>query len=482
MAVSESGSHLKGMMKILSFGAGAIGTYIGGSLALAGHQLVFVEQPKVVEELRQRGLRLDLTLDKRRKAKDASRVAPAAFVIVATLDEALRYGPFDVALFAIKSFDTPAALEAMMPFAEKMPPILCLSNGVANEPAIAEALGQDKVIYGTVTSAVGRRGAGDIMLERLRGVGVAQGHPLSEVLHKELNKAYLNSQLFADANSMKWSKMLTNLIANPTSAILDMTAGDVFANRDLYRLEVEMLRECLAVMYAQGFKVLDLPGTPVSVLEFATTLPLWLSKPFLSRAAGAGRGGKMPSFHIDLHSGRGRSEVEYLHGEVVRAGEKFNVPTPVNKTLTEILVALTNQEVPLEEFAHQPKKLLSEVENQKSRAAADRAQVPAAVLAASHAAYPVEGPVLPEAVKMDVSQEEAPVVEQYKPVAEQHDRKGMDEKISLVPPRSSVEIHLPDGRVLSGPRGAKVGEFLQTLEYDAQVIAAEVNGELRELT
>ena len=32
-------------LKILSFGAGAIGTYIGGSLALAGHEVVFVEQP-----------------------------------------------------------------------------------------------------------------------------------------------------------------------------------------------------------------------------------------------------------------------------------------------------------------------------------------------------------------------------------------------------------------------------------------------------
>jgi 2-dehydropantoate 2-reductase len=39
-------------MKILAFGAGAIGTYIGGSLALAGHQVVFVERPKAVEELR----------------------------------------------------------------------------------------------------------------------------------------------------------------------------------------------------------------------------------------------------------------------------------------------------------------------------------------------------------------------------------------------------------------------------------------------
>ena len=361
MVLPESASHLNGKLKILVFGAGAIGTYIGGSLALAGQQVFFVEQPKVAEELRQRGLRLDLTLDKRRQTKDASRVDPASFVIVSSLEEALRYGPFDVALFALKSFDTPPALEGIKPYADKMPPILCLSNGVSNEPAIAEALGSGKVIYGTVTSAIGRRGAGDIVLERLRGVGVARGHPLSEKLNNAFNAAYLNSQLFDDAHSMKWSKMLTNLLANPTSAILDMTARDVFANRDLYKLEIEMLRECLAVMEAQGFKVVDLPGTPVRALAFATKLPLWLSKPLLARAAGAGRGGKMPSFHIDLHSGRGKSEVQYLHGEVVRAGEKCNVPTPVNEVLTETLLALTNKETALEEFAHQPEKLLSKI-------------------------------------------------------------------------------------------------------------------------
>lgn len=358
MALSESSSHLNGKLKVLTFGAGAIGTYIGGSLALAGHQVVFVEQPKIVEDLRQRGMRLDLTLDVRRRTKEASRLDPSAFVIVSSLDDALRYGPFDVALFALKSFDTPAALEGLKPFADKIPPVLCLSNGVDNEPLIADVLGRDKVIYGTVTSAIGRRGAGDIVLERLRGMGVARGHPMSEKLNSALDKAFLNSRLFDDAASMKWSKMLTNLLANPTSAILDMTAGEVFANRDLYKVEIAMLKECLAVMEAQRIKVVDLPGTPVRALAFATKLPLWLSKPLLGRAAGAGRGGKMPSFHIDLHSGRGKSEVEFLHGAVVRAGEKFNVPTPVNKTLTNTLLALTNKEIPLEEFARKPEKLL----------------------------------------------------------------------------------------------------------------------------
>lgn len=364
MALSDSSDPFNGKLKILTFGAGAIGTYIGGSLALAGHQVVFIEQPQVVEELRERGLRLDLTLDKRLKLRDASRVDSLAFVIVSTLEEALRYGPFDVALFALKSYDTLAALEGIKPFADKMPPILCLSNGVDNEPVIAEALGREKVIYGTVTSAIGRRAAGDIVLEKLRGLGVAKGHALSEKLAAALNAAYLNAQLFDNAASMKWSKMLTNLIANPTSAILDMTVREVFANKDLYRLEIDMLRECLAVMEAQKFEVVDLPGTPVRALAYATTLPLWLSRPMLSRAAGAGRGAKMPSFHIDLYSGRGKSEVEYLHGAVVRAGENCGVPTPVNKVLTETLVALTGKEIPLEEFAHQSEKLLSEIKKQ----------------------------------------------------------------------------------------------------------------------
>ncbi|MBM3124701.1 MAG: 2-dehydropantoate 2-reductase [Chloroflexi bacterium] len=344
-------------MKILTFGAGAVGTYIGGSLALAGHSVVFIEQPKVVEILRDRGLRLDLTIDPRRK-DDARFVLDARrFACAVSLAEALSFGPFDLAVFALKSFDTPAAVEAMRPAAQRMPPVLCLSNGVENEKILAEVLGDDRVLYGTVTTAIGRRGPGDILLEKLRGVGVARGHPLSEKVAGALDEAFLNCQLFSDAQSMKWSKMLTNLIANPTSAILDMTAAEVFANPDLYRLEISMLCECLEVMRARGLNVVNLPGTPVRALAWAAKWPLWMSRPFLARAAGAGRGGKMPSFHIDLHSGRGQSEVEYLHGAVVRSGIETGVPTPVNRLLTNTLLALTKKEIPLNAFAGQPEKL-----------------------------------------------------------------------------------------------------------------------------
>ena len=57
-------------------------------------------------------------------------------------------------------------------------------------------------------------------------------------------------------------------------------------------------------------------------------------------------------------------------------------------------------------------------------------------------------------------------------------------KIHLTKQRPEVEVHLPDGRVLSGPRGAKVGDFIEAVSdsFDAPVVAAIVNRHLRELT
>ena len=56
--------------------------------------------------------------------------------------------------------------------------------------------------------------------------------------------------------------------------------------------------------------------------------------------------------------------------------------------------------------------------------------------------------------------------------------------IQPVAPRKSVEVHLPDGRVLSGPRGTTAGDFLQSDSQSRRIplVAAIVNGDLRELT
>jgi 2-dehydropantoate 2-reductase len=338
-------------MRFLFFGVGAIGTYIGGSLALSGQDVIFLERPEVAAAVRSRGLRLNL-LGVEHSLKDVT--------IVNDIADALKTGPFDVAVQAVKSYDTDGLLESLIPFRASLPPVLCLQNGVENELKLAKALGEDKVIPGTVTTAIGRRDAGDILLEKLRGMGLADESGQYDALLTALQNANLKALRFRHASSMKWSKMLTNIIANASSAILQMTPGDIFAHPGLYRLEIEMMRETLQVMAANRIAVTNLPGTPVTALAWAVkNLPLGVSRPILGRQVAGGRGAKMPSFYLDLTSGRGKSEVEYLNGAVVRYGEKAGVATPVNRVLNETLMALTRGELPADSFKQNPEKLLA---------------------------------------------------------------------------------------------------------------------------
>jgi 2-dehydropantoate 2-reductase len=334
----------------LCFGVGAIGTYIGGSLALSGQRVIFVERPEVAAEVRQNGVCVTVGGQERRIERPE---------VVGSLAEALEQGPFDAAILAVKSFDTAAVMAGTMPFRSQMPPVLCLQNGVENEQTIAMALGSQKAVSGSVTTAVGRIAAGKVVVERLRGVGVAIDHPLGPTLAKVLDGAGLKACTYPNGPSMKWSKMLTNLLANASSAILDMTPAEIFSHAGLYRMEIRMYKEALAVMAAQSIGVTDLPGTPVRLLTWMIrALPSALSQPLLVQSLGKGRGGKMPSFHIDLYAGRGRSEVDYLNGAVVRIGMRVGVQTPVNRRLTEILMALTDGRLSKDEYAHQPEKLM----------------------------------------------------------------------------------------------------------------------------
>jgi 2-dehydropantoate 2-reductase len=138
-----------------------------------------------------------------------------------------------------------------------------------------------------------------------------------------------------------------------------MPPAKVLSPPGLFKLEITMLREALAVMRAQGIRVVDTPKTPVRLLALAARLPAFLSRPLMVKAVGGGRGRKMPSFHIDLYAGRGKSEVEWLNGAVVRYGEKVGVQTPVNRVLNDTLLALTRGELLVSEFSGQPAKLIN---------------------------------------------------------------------------------------------------------------------------
>jgi uridine kinase len=56
--------------------------------------------------------------------------------------------------------------------------------------------------------------------------------------------------------------------------------------------------------------------------------------------------------------------------------------------------------------------------------------------------------------------------------------------IEITQPNPNVEIHLPNGRTLSAPRGTRVGEFLEKVKDDfpAPIVAAIINNHIHELT
>ena len=336
-------------MKFLFLGAGAIGTYIAGTLAAGGEDVAIIEQPAVAARIGEQGLIVH---------RERGTITERRVSLFTTPADALGAARHDVCIFALKSFDTESAIDGLAGAGLEVPPILSLQNGVDNEPTIAARIGADRVIAGTLTTSIAKRGPGEVVEETDRGLGVAAGHPLSEALVATLNRVGLRTRAYPQAGPMKWSKLLTNLPGNATSAILDLPVADLFADRRLYEVELAVLRECLAVMAALGFAPVDLPRTPVRALALATRAPRVVAQPLLRRALGSSRGDKMPSFHIDLHGGRGRSEVGWLNGAVVRYGRTHGVPTPVNRVLTDTLEALTAGEQSLETYRKTPDALL----------------------------------------------------------------------------------------------------------------------------
>ncbi len=332
---------------------GAIGTYIGGSLAAAGYDVAFTERPETIDVLKNKGLKIQTP---------AGLLQVKELTLYSSLAEALQSAKYDVALIAVKSFDTQSVLEEIRPLAAKFPPMLCLQNGVENEDLITSVLGKERVIGASIGTAVGKNGPGDVRVEKMRGIGIESGHVLSEKLIAAFSAAGLNAKGYAKRADLKWSKMLSNLLGNATSAILNWTPARIFSDPRIYAIEVAQVRETLAVMKAQGIHLVNLPGTPIALLiELMDRFPAFISRPIAAKGMGKGRGQKMPSFHIDLYHGQTRSEVSYLNGAIARAGMELGISTPVNRVLTEILETLASGKVSKEIFAHQPEKLIAKI-------------------------------------------------------------------------------------------------------------------------
>jgi 2-dehydropantoate 2-reductase len=317
-------------MNVLIIGAGAIGGFIGGKLA-AQHDVTLFDRAPVVEAVRARGLRI---------IEPETETTVTNLAAFTSLEEIFAQSPrFDLALVCVKAYDTVTAIQTLRPYADRIDRILTPQNGVSNEDLLGMAFGRSKIISGTVLNPIAVPEIGVVRLEKAgRGIGLAPLEGSIESFVHVIRATQLPVRVYDDYRAMKWSKLILNLIGNATSAILDMTTRESFADQRVFKIEVAALREALAVMRAQSIRAVNLPGSPVRLLAFGIR---YAPQPILYRIlrpmVSGGRGDKPPSLLVDIRSGRTQSEIDELNGAIVKAGKTRGVKTPVNAALVGIV-------------------------------------------------------------------------------------------------------------------------------------------------
>ena len=341
-------------MNILVIGAGAIGCLVGGKLAQSGQTVTLVGRPRLCAAIQQRGLILRTRAgDTVVRTLQAVESIAAAFAPALSSSGAssLKILPYNLAILTVKSYDTATALNeltAALATHQLAPPtMLSLQNGVGNEQAIAAAVGAERVIAGSITTPVSVPEPGIIHIEKphhVVGISAWQGDPaLVATIAAILSDAGFDTRIYPNAASMKWTKLLMNMVGNASSAILDESPAQLFRDPVLVDMEIAAWREALAVMRGLGVAPVNFGSYPfrwlAPLIRFA---PNALLRPFLRSRVGGARGNKLPSLHIDLHHNKGKSEVDWLNGAVVRAGQQVSIATPVNAWLMDTLTALVN--------------------------------------------------------------------------------------------------------------------------------------------
>jgi len=286
-------------MKIAVMGAGAIGSYIGGRLARAGHDVTLVARPAHVAAIEARG---GLLID----SDNREDTVPLA----ATADPSGVAGA-DLVLFTVKSADTEPAGRSMQPHLSPTATILCLQNGVDNAERLSAAIGRPAVAA-VVYVATRMEGPGHVR-HHGRNELVIGPSDASEAMAKLLTEAGIPTTVSETVRAALWQKLVLNCCYNALSAVAQLPYRRLFEVPDTVEVIRNVVNECMAVARALNIAL------PDDMFDQALAIARLIPDQYSSTAQDLAR--------------KKATEIDYLNGYIVRKGRETGVPTPANLTL-----------------------------------------------------------------------------------------------------------------------------------------------------
>ena len=334
-------------------GAGALGGYVGGTLAHLGHDVTLIDPwPEHVETIRTRGLELDgMTPEERFVVKNIP-------VLHLTEVQGLARKPVDVAMVAVKSYDTLWATALIRPYLSAEGFVVSLQNCM-NEETIAGVVGWGRTV-GVVASliSVDLYEAGRIRRTVAKGgdkytifrIGEPHGRitPRVEELvgwFRGIDSSKATTNLWGE----RWSKLTQNSMGNGVTAATGLTSGDCLRNQTIRRFQIRLAGEAVRVGQALGYTLEKIRGVEPERLARAAegdAAALAEVEALIIPKAGANPRDAIqrPSMAQDILKGR-RTEIDAMNGLIARKGEEVGIPAPSHAKLAEIVTRVERGEL-----------------------------------------------------------------------------------------------------------------------------------------
>ena len=302
-------------MKIVIVGAGAIGRLFGVYLGRSGHQVIMVDRdPEVVAAINRRGLGF---LDQESRDPDAVTFVPAGAVASAREIE-----DTELALLAVKSFDTLAAVRAVAHLVGPSSPIIPLQTGLGNIEIMEQVVGKDAVIGGFTFMAatalapgvVRQGGVGKTYLGEIEGEITERVRSIAGML----TEAGLVCTPVHRLMGRLWCKVIVYSAINVLSATLQVQNGELPETVEGITLMKRLVDEGREVARARAVDLVfhDLYGLLIDACRRTS--------------------GNISSMLQDILSGQ-RTEIEAQCGALAGYGRRAGVETPTHKTMAELV-------------------------------------------------------------------------------------------------------------------------------------------------